>query len=267
MSRHSTQPATILSGLLEEVEHLKQFNPIDDLRLQRLRSGARQLMKADPAEGHIALGAVAALDWSVEAVHEHYQNALRMVDDGRVRAIYAASLKVAGQMLEALDQHLAACRLAPEDGCALRSAFSCAVATGSFSQAEVLLAQWGRSFPAQPIMESDSLESFQSVVEEVKRQQLDEDQIKQSFELAYTICQQRRVRPIRITMNRVRTGGRDRPWDLVSAIHVRALGEEAAEMSMELFDRVCDFPEMLQHSWKGFLVSFRGEEDDVILAR
>lgn len=37
-------------------------------------------------------------------------------------------------------------------------------------------------------------------------------------------------------------------------------------MSMELFDKVYDYPDLLEHAWRGFLVSFTGESDDACIA-
>ena len=262
MKRTAPRPATKQSDLLQEINLLSDRENVDDLTLRRLKMEAKKLANAAPDEGRVVLGALAALDWNLEGVHKHYSVAIRVMNSAHTRQAYATALQVMGYMREALEQELVAYQLAPEDGSVLREAFECSIAAGEFLQAEKIISQWEKSFPNARLKDPTSLEFLMSVFEEVKRQALREEQIQESLELAYRLCRQKRIRPKGLDLYLVPLEDGDGGYDIVSTIFVQASVEQAAELSMELFEKVYDFPELLQGAWRGFLVSFERVQHD-----
>ena len=264
MSRPIAQAATTLGELLRRVNSLSTRERLDELELERLKREARKLIAVNPAEGHSVLGAIAAVEWNQERATEHHRDAIRAENSDLTHLFYSTSLQFMGYMREALEEALVAYQLAPEDGSRLREAFGLALGAGAFQAAEDIILRWEKSFPNAPLKDPESMALLETVLEEVRRQSLSEEQIQQAIELAYALCRQGRVRPRGWELDVVPLEDADGGYDIVSTVFIEASVERATEMTMELFDKVDEYPELQQGAWKGFLVSFesvRGNAD------
>ncbi len=99
--------ATTSNQLLQELSQLHSMRNIDQFTLKRLQKEAQSLLKSDPLNAHLFLGALAGLKGERSSIHENYKQALTLAPTNPNNAIvlsnYITSLLDIGSFSEAVE--------------------------------------------------------------------------------------------------------------------------------------------------------------------
>ena len=136
----SQQAKPITQSLFQRLSALALRVDRDEVTIAALKRDAAKLRKADIVDAEMVLGAIAALEWDVDGIREHYEKALSLSHgDPSVLHNYGVSLDVVCLVGEAAQKIKEAFEAEREDLYLLRIALRMCMRAGQLSDARKLL--------------------------------------------------------------------------------------------------------------------------------
>ncbi len=200
--------ATNSLAVFDELEQLFladiREGAVDEFMLARAKRQAEALMNADPAEGHIALSAIAALKWDVDGAEHHVDAALRRERSVGMLCNAITTFEFLNRSDLAWPHAMAAGQAAPHDEGVVQQAIASLLSGGYVNDAANLT----RSFQE---IEKDAFMTFNPVelLEALDEIGVDEEHVRRVLSVARNVLieQKRRARELGIYTERDPDGG------------------------------------------------------------
>jgi len=190
----SGTPQGLSKSLFERLREMVVHKPLP-LEVVRLRNDAQKLVATDAVAAHQILGGLAALEFEVDAVRQHYRAALQLSNDAQVHSNYAVSLQFLGLYDEASEYALRAAHLEPENLTYLRNAIDYLTYAGRIGEALRTCAELDKREPGGRSREQEIVRELKLVME---RTGVSEHEVHESFRLAFELLRENKLRFDRI---------------------------------------------------------------------
>ena len=177
--------------LVEQLSGLTKSGVVQELPMRRLRNQAQDLMQSDPAGAHTVLGGVAALDWNLKAVRDHFRIALQHDAHAGTYYNYSVALSNVEATSEAFDAAQSAYRQAEDDKFLLGNAIEHASKTAHFTLANNLCRRWTSLSPEESHPLSSVLLDLEKAIE---RRTFDEESVREVLGLMSTVQRTEKAR-------------------------------------------------------------------------
>ena len=227
---------------------------VNDLLLARLKKDARASMSVDPVVAHIALGAIASLEWNDAELDEHFQAALSLEDCVEARQNYATSLSQVERVFDAWEQLRMASQMEPGDLHLLDRTIGSAYVAGDFAAARELCETYGKRSPGNRHRSQTQIERADFVL---KSQAISPQQIHAHLVVAYGLLRERKVASRSITVETF-----VEPGNQLVMYHIRlSQSDEFIEsLELELADRL--FDQVQDINLGAFWVGYSKEDEE-----
>jgi len=219
---------------LLELGRMLQEEGVDELRLQRIRREAEKLKPVAPADAFEILGAVAALSWNLDALHENHSKAIQIGGTTTQHLYnYGVSLAAVCDYRQALEHYIQAFEQMREDLFLLRTVIRAAIRTGLFDTAAQYLAIAKRQDPQGEDWPHVLVER---VLAWMRDKDLSEADVAEVFDATYGVLRQARQRPVHFD------------WDLndydelVARLRLPVSPERSAEIDEKIADVITAEP-------------------------
>jgi len=128
-------PKTKLGEMFNEfVDRAAQFDPIDEISLQRYTREAQAAVNLNPVVAKTFSGMLAAYRFEVDRIHEFHRSAIALERSAFTVGNYSTSLLLLGYFDEAIANGLLAVDMAPEDLDSLRGAMTMLFEAGALDR-------------------------------------------------------------------------------------------------------------------------------------
>ena len=185
-------PLPKTSELADRAAQIGQDAVINEVALQRIAADARRLMSTDAANAHAVLGRVAALQWEVDGLRQHYRSAISLGDPVLSRWDYSTSLFLVGETEESYEVARDAWQRAPDSLPLLDDLIASAVSAARFGEAQNFCGRRRKLAPKQDL-------PLASVVGElakaVRQRAFSEEGARETLRAADSIRSNARIRP------------------------------------------------------------------------
>lgn len=153
----------------------------DNFTIARLRREAENLMQADPANAHMALGLLDGFAMDLDAMRYHFRIATQIEGSAGMMMNHATAETWAGQFMAAEEVASRAAQSAVDDITTLRDALSFQIQHGRFRLAKSTVDRLAKLTPGEPVKGE---EDVNNAIEVIEQQRLDDDAVSAQFDLS-----------------------------------------------------------------------------------
>lgn len=203
------QPALAAPALFARLSAVAASPAPNALEVARIRQEARRLISSHADSAHQILGAIAALEFNIGALHEHHRAAINLASGVDPLRNYATSLQCVGLMDDASKYALMAAEKAPENLSLLRSAIEYVTYAGKFQVAAEYEKVFAKRAPKEAKAAARRAEVLLETVAMLEHLGIDESEVTQSLSIAFETIRNTKTRFSRISVNVEKTSGHE----------------------------------------------------------
>ena len=243
------------NDLVAQLSELTKSSVVQELPMRRLRNQAQSLMDSDPAGAHTVFGGVAALEWDLEGVRNHFRIALQHDAGAGTYYNYSIALSNVEATADAFDAAQSALRQAEDDKFLLRNAIEHAAKSAHFTLANDLCRRWTSLSPEESHPLSSVLVELEKAIE---RRVFDQESVQEVLGIMATVQRSEKARTQGWMIHK--------DYEDSSSFHYRNhiadSAENIARVNRRFIEELLDNDHLLEAPGLNFVILFIGVSPD-----
>lgn len=240
-----TKAEEVFEQLCVLLDHRDRIN---EFTLAKLRRDARASLSVDPVVAHVALGAIASMEWDDEGADYHHREAIRYQDDSMTRMNYSISLLNLQRAHDAWLQVCIAADAEPADLELQRRAIKAGFLAGEFSDSQRRIDLYAKRSPGRPYEDAERIAQVTRILAE---RNISEASVRQMIDTALGVLRDHKVENHHMQVRAIEEPG---DKSVMYAILIDRPKAELVQLERDLVDRLYDSVDALDFSafWIGY---------------